>query len=367
MGAIVDTTAIPYPVNYKLMRNLLLSAKAVAPYLVGTMPGELMKNAGTASVKWERIENLAPQTTALGELTSDALPTRPSIIPTITPVTADMLKYGAVIRLTEELELMSVNARAAKFTTKLGENAGRTLSLVAESIWQSDIDGATTILNKRYSGVTFTGVPATDRATVDVKLGDNDTKFGNNFLNRNDGIQFRPEGHGSTNIATSPIRDSYIGIIHSDVEEDVRQHAGFISSEKYGGYTQLYMGEIGTSHGVRWISTSLAPVIPSAGTVNAVANGLRTTNGTNVDVYVSYIYAEEALGTVGLGENHTKEIYLTGDRMPAVELIQHLAGSAGTADALNELITVSWKSWFTGKVLNQNWVTKIESGASVLT
>ena len=355
-----------YPVDFRLMKNLLMSAKAVAPYLEGTMPGVLERNSGTDSVKWERIENLDPQTTPLGELTDDALPTRSSIIPVITPVTASMLKYGAPIRLTEELELMSVNARANKFTRKLGENAGRTLSLVAESIWRADIDTATAVLNKRYAGGTFSGVPATDRATVDAILGGIDTQWANNFLNRNDGIQFRPEGHGSTNIDTRTIRDSYIGIVHSDVEEDIRTNSDFRSSETYGGYTGLYVGEFGASHGVRWISTSLAPIIPDAGTANAAANGLRTTSGTNVDVYVSYIYAEEALGSVGLGEQHTKEIYMTGDRLPAVELIQHGRGSAGTADPLNEIITVGWKSWFTGKVLNQNWVTKLESGASVL-
>jgi len=356
-----------YPVNFKLMRNLLLSAKAVAPYLVGTMPGVLQRNSGTDTVKWERIENFTPQTTPLGELTVDDLPTRPSFLPTITPVTAAMLKYGLVTRVSEELDLMSVNATSEQFSRKLGENAGRTLSLVARDIWETDIDAAASGPddNRRYSGGTNTGVPATDRATVAAALGGVDAQWANNYLNRNDGMEFRSMGFGSTNIDTRTIRNSFVGIVHSDVEEDVRQNAGdFRSAEQYGGYTQLYPGEFGASYGIRWISTSLAKIIPDAG---GAAGVLRSTTGTSADVYVSYIYAEEALGTVGLGEQHTKEIYLTGDRLPAVEMIQHGRGSSGTADALNEIATVGWKAWFTGRVLNGLWVTKVESGATKLT
>src|SRR5210317_491913 len=99
-----------YPVDYQLMRMLLEAAKVRAPFLNGTLPGQLQRNAGTDSVKWERIENLTKATTPLAELSGAlSLPTRTGVVPTITPITAQMLKYGNTIYLTEELDLMSVN------------------------------------------------------------------------------------------------------------------------------------------------------------------------------------------------------------------------------------------------------------------
>ena len=105
------------------MRALLLAAKVRAPFYVGTNQGVLEKNAGTASVKWERIENLTKVPTPLSELSGTlSLPTRAGVVPAITPITAVMAKYGNVIHLTEELELMSVNARASKFMMKCAVN-----------------------------------------------------------------------------------------------------------------------------------------------------------------------------------------------------------------------------------------------------
>jgi len=63
--AITNKTQIALPINYQLMRELLLTAKTRCPFYAGTNPGVLEKNAGTASVKWERIENLTAVTTPL--------------------------------------------------------------------------------------------------------------------------------------------------------------------------------------------------------------------------------------------------------------------------------------------------------------
>ena len=338
-----------YPVNYQLMRNLLTTAKSVAPYLAGSMPGELFKNGGTKAVKWEPIENLAEATTALSELTTDALPTRASAIPQISVVTVNMAKYGQPIRLTEELELMSVNARAIRFTRTLGENAGRSLSGVARDV----MDAKTT---DRFSNGSAT-------SAVNTVLDATDVQYCVNQLNRADAMKFTAMGTGSRNIGTSPIRDAYLGICHSDVEEDVRAMTGFTPVEQYAGYTETFPGEFGTVGGVRWVSTSTAPINADAG-AGTIPAGIRGT--TAVDVYSTFILGQESFGTVGLGERHTKEIYKTGDKLAAVEVISKPLGSAGTADALNEVATVAWKAWFAATILNGNWLMKLESGASSL-
>ena len=343
-----------YPVNFQLMRMLLLTAKTRAPFFAGTNPGELMKNAGTTSVKWERIENLAKATTALSEISgaSLSLPTRQGVVPTITPVTASMVKYGNVIQLTEELELMSVNARAMKFMETLGENAGASYN----EIMATEYANATQI--RRGGGVAST-------ATIVTAISANDVKYAYNLINRQGGKHFQPDGNGSVNIGTSPIRASYLGICHVDVEEDLRAIPGFVSCEQYGGYVSLYPYEIGTLNGVRWLATEEDSLINAdAGTSSA--SGFRGTSDTLNDVYSSYIIAQDAVGSVGLGEQHTQEIYMTGDRIPTVDLIYHQAGSSGVADPLNEISTIGWKGWLVGKILNNTWIVKLETLASDL-
>lgn len=343
-----------YPVDYSLMRTLLLAAKVRAPFLNGTLPGKLERNQGTDSVKWERIENLTKATTPLSELTGTlTLPTRTGVVPTITPITAAMLKYGNTIFLTEELELMSVNARAAKFMITLGENAGATYNELMADVYQ----GATAAQTRFGSGVAT----APEIITVMVAA---DVRYSNNLINRQGGMKFMPEGFGSTNIGTSPIRAGYMGICHVDVGEDIRQIANFQSAETYGGYTQLLPFEIGTVNGVRWCETEESSLIEADAGTSSIS-GMRGTDDTNNDIYDSYIVAMDAVGSVGLAENHTNQSYMTGDHIPAVQVL-HAAPAVSVADPQAEIAPLSWKGWLVGKILNDDWIVRIRTLATEL-
>lgn len=340
-----------YPVNFLLMRQLLLAAKERAPFFAGTMPGQLTKNAGTASVRWERIENLTRITTPLTELSGVlTLPTRQGVVPTITQLDATVQKYGNPIYITEELDLMSVNARAVKFMDTLGENAGASLNGLMEAI---------------YSGSTVIRLAGAVAAVVNIvtAMAAADVRFSNNAINRLGGQKFKADAFGSVNVGSSPVRSSYLGINHVDVSDDMRDISGFVSVEQYGGYTETFPFEYGSVNGVRWLETELDTLITAeAGTDSA--SGFRGTSTTLNDVYDSYVWGMDAIGTVGLGENHTKEIYMTGDMLPTVELIQHARGSAGVADPLNELASIAWKSWFVGKILQNDWLVKVQTLAT---
>lgn len=342
-----------YPVNFQLMRMLLLAAKTRCPFFSGTNQGVLSKNAGSNSVKWERIENLTTVPTPLTEINGAlTFPTRAAVVPTITPITATMAKYGNVVQVTEELELMSVNARAMKFMVTLGENAGATYNSVMAAVYAT----ATQVrFGGGVAGITLiiTGMAA------------NDIKFAVNLINRQGGQKFKPEGFGSQNIGTSPIRSTYLGMCHVDVEEDIRDLPNFIPVESYGGYTSTFTDEIGAVNGVRWVSTEEPTLITADAATTSVA-GFRGTSDVLNDVYDSYVVAMDSVGSVGLGEKHTKEIYLSGDRIPTIQLIRHEPGSAGAGDPLNELSTIAWKGWLVGQILNQTWIVKIQTLASDL-
>ena len=352
MSAVLTSTAtssLNFPsVNFQLMRGLLLTAKQNAPFYGPTKAGILMKNQGTNAVKWERLENLAIASTPLAELgTPLSLPTRNAVAPTLTPVTATVLKYGNAIYHTDNVELEEMNARAANFMRQMGENAGRSLNAVLEAEYAS-------ATNVRLGG----GVGAVTGIVTSMSL--NDMKFTVAELNENDVNKFFPMTLGSTNINTTPIRESLIGICHSFVEQDIRDLTGFTPVERYGSQIQTMPGEFGEVEGVRWASTSLSTMIEANAATTSTA-GFRGANDTQNNVFDSYILGMEAVGSVGLGEKHTEEMFKTGDVIPAVEIIQKPLGSAGAADPLNEVGSTSWKAWLVAKILNEDWIFRVRT------
>lgn len=357
-----STTQVTLPVNFVLMRALLSAARQKLPFLNGTLPGTLDKNKGSATVKWRRIENLSSATTALGEVsgTAAAFLGRNAVQPTITDVTKEMKKYGNLVLTTEELDLYNVNSRNVQLMETLGANAGLSLNLVAEAEFQN----ATLI---RYCTAAAGGGANDSAVTSAVQL--NDIKWAVNKLNGNSAMLFTPQTNGSSNIGTVPVRQSYYGICHVDTEEDIRGISGFIPVEQYGGYAETMPFEFGAVAGVRWCSTEIIPVTSAVtgATTSAgsqVLRGLAANGG--FDVYSSYIYGQEAVGTVGLGNQFaatSSEMY-DPKNPPGVIPIYHAPGSSGIFDPYNEAASLAWKAFFAAKILNANWIVKLRAGAS---
>lgn len=360
MAILASSTAsnVPLGVNFQMMKGVLSAARKKLPFFNGTLPGDLTKNGSASSVKWERIENLAAQTTTLSEITGaqSAFFGRDTVLPTISTVTAAMAKKGNAIMLSEEIDLYQMNTRAMRFMDTLGANAGESLNVLMESIYSG-------FTNVRYSNGAALGGTANTNVTSAITL--TDIKYAVNQLNRSSAIRFTPVGYGSTNIGSLPVRSSYYGIAHPDVEEDIRGLTGFISVEQYGGYTETMPFEFGAVGGVRWCVTEIIPISTGAGTTTAT--GLRGSTNILNDVYSTYVYGKEAVGSVGLGNMHATTSYEMYDpkKPPAVELIYKKPGDVGT-DLYNEVSSLAWKAWFAGAILNSNWGVKIRSGASDL-
>lgn len=350
-----NTSNISQPVNFVLMRGLLSAARKKCVWFNGTLPGDLQKSKGSSSVKWRRIENLGAVTTALSEVngTAAAFLGRDLVQPVITDVTEAVLKYGNAIGVTEEVDLYNVNSKSAQLMDTLGANAGESLNTLMSQVFSA---GATTY---RYAS----GVASNSLVAAAISL--NDVKYCVNQLNRNSAQLFTPMGTGRDAYNNQPIRASYYGICHHDVEEDIRGLSGFIPVEQYGGYTEVEPFEFGAVGGVRWCATEIATIATGASGVSN--NALRMT-GNDVDVYSSFIYGKEAVGSVGLGNMHASSAYEMYNpvKPPAVELIYHPPGSSGVFDPYNEFGTIAWKAFFAGKVLNSNWIIHLRTGAGAL-
>ena len=353
------TSNLALGVNFQMMKGLLSAARQKCPFFNGTLPGQLQKNGSTASVKWERLENLAASTTALGEVVGSpvAFFGRSTVQNTLTVISVAIAKYGNAVLLTEEVDFQQMNVRAARFVDNLGANAGLSLNMLMENAY-STVSGSSV----RYC-TSSAGSTASANSQVSGAITLTDVKFAVNTLNRNSAMLFTTPGYGSQNISTSPVRASYYGICHVDVEEDIRGLTGFVSVEQYGGYTETLPFEFGAVGGVRWCSTEIIPIASAAGTTTpSTAAAYRGAGSVSNDVYSTYVYGKEAVGSVGFGNMHATNAYEMYDpaNPPAVELIVKPLGTVGT-DLYNEVSSVAWKAWFAGQVLNNGWLIKLKS------
>src|SRR5512139_1769329 len=187
----VDTgTYSPHPVNAIMEQQFLRRAQQVCPYLIGSQPGTITQNGGSATVKWRRFEQETPTTTALSEVTTASYGQgRTSDTPTNTDVTALVAKYGQFYIITEEVDLLSINGTAMEFMEILGESAGRSLNQLMRNIME---DNAT----QRYAG----NVASTGLVHAVVVRGDLDRVLSE--LSVNAARTFAPLSSGSTNIGT---------------------------------------------------------------------------------------------------------------------------------------------------------------------
>lgn len=336
---------VPAPINNVLMRGLLSAARRVLPYFNGTIPGELMLNEGSATVKWRRIDNLALSTAALGEVSSSVYGQgRSPSTPTITDITKAVPKYGNFFYLTEEVDLFNVNSRAAQLLDNLGENAGASLNALSRNEFAN------------ASNVYRSGGVASDDA-LDSQLTVNDIRYVVNQLNRESAMKHFAMGTGSQNIDTSTIRASYFGICHPDTEEDIRAMTGFVGVEKYAGYTGVKVGEFGHVSGVRWCSTEISS-IATGGSDSASTDIYRGASEAVNDVYETFIYGREAVGTVGLGDEFMTDVMMGGPETAQQSAIQLITSQpqGSVADPFAEVGTLAWKAWFAAKILNENWI-----------
>lgn len=352
--AITTTTEQTAPVNVIFQQTYLRQAKARCPYFAGTLPGTLQSKQGSFTVKWRRMVPLNPTTTPLAELTGNlSLPTRTASQITQTDLTEPVKKYGDFIFLTEEADLVNFNTMTDQLMETLGIQAGRSLN----RLQRNEQEDNSTVL--RSGGVATDGdiVEALTRTVV---------KRAVNELNVNSALLFTPMTQGADLFNTTPIRSSYWGICHSDVEEDIRDFTTFFPVERYSSQTQTEMGEFGIADGVRWISTPEGSIVINAGGTPAT-NGLRSTGGTSADIYKSLVYGMEAYGSVSLDTTLIKEVYLAGDNIPGVQVIAKAMDSGGIGNPLNEVGSMGWKFWHAAKVLNNTWARVIHSGAKNIT
>ena len=156
----------------------------------------------------------------------------------------------------------------------------------------------------------------------------------------------------SPNHDTTAVPEAYVAICNTDLRADLYGMAAkFTPVEKYAsGSPEPY--EIGKAENCRYIASAFLKSFLGAG--SSTLNGMTSAGGSNVDVYSILYVSQDALGVVPLRGMQDVEM---GIRNPG-----KMGDSA--SDPLGQRGYVSWKMWHAALILNQNWVARIECGAT---
>ena len=117
------------------------------------------------------------------------------------------------------------------------------------------------------------------------------------------------------------ISGRYYAVIHPSVAHDLRQCEGWIEAHKYGAPDELFNGEIGELHGVRFIENVFAPVLGGEKTP-----AYKNKSGTMS--YASYFFGKDSFGIID-------------PEGGALEMIIHDKGEIG--GPLNQFSTIGYK------------------------
>ena len=317
-------TEIPAEVNNFYDRSLLERAKALLLHLRWAQVRDLPKQAGTKVIKFRRYGALAVAKTPL---TEGITPAGKQL--SITDITATVAQYGDFVTLTDILTYESKDAVLMETAELLGEQNGDTIDELCRDILAAG------------TGVVYSGTGNT--ATADVASGDVITLANLDSaiatLKDNNAKKITRQVNASTGYSTSPIRGAFIGIVSPAIGVKIRTLAvaatQWVSVEKYASQAGVMEGEIGSYEDIRFIETTKAKVKTGEGT-------------SSIDVYCTLILAANAYGITRVSGEALKNI------------IKPL-GSAGTADPLDQRATSGWKATFVTKILNEDFIQRIES------
>lgn len=333
--ALTTKTQIPVNILGFYDRNLLM--RTIQPALLYGKFGQLRplpKNQGD-KITFRRYGSLVVNTTQLTEGTTPAGKQLSS-----TEITAIMGQYGDFVTITDVLIDQGLDPVLVEAGEILGDQAG----LSMDTIYRAVLMAGTSV---RYAD----GVAA--RINIIKTIQPEDIQIAVRNLEQSNARKIRSMNVAGVKISTTPIRTGYVAITHTDCRQDLEALTGFIPVEKYSSQKDVMEEELGEYKGVRFLGTTNAGLVVDTGGT-AVTNGLvYTTANTSCDVYQTLILAKDAYGIIPLQKGN-------------IENIVKKAKDSGTEDPLNQRSTSGWKAYTTSKILNDNYLIRIEHGVTAL-
>lgn len=230
-----------------------------------------------------------------------------------TEVTVQLQQYGEYARCTDKLDLTHLDMDIMRRTKLFGDAGARSIDAVVR-------EELAKCANVIYAG----GKASRAELTAADKLTSRELRKAVKTLKKN---------HAQT------FGGYFVAIIGPDTMYDLQEDEAFVKVSQYQDKENIYTGEVGRLFGVRLVETTEAKIFEGAGASGA-------------DVASVIVLGQYAYGVTSL-------------KGAKPRVIVKPAGSAGTADPLDQISTVGWKmDGFGAKMLQPEYAVRIECGFS---
>lgn len=300
------------------------------PYLVLEKFGQVyvMPNKSTKVAKFRRYNALALATTPLVE---GVTPAGSKV--TVTDVTATLEQYGDFVPFSDVIEDTHEDPFLQQVSDVLGEQAAQTMETIRWNI----IKAGTNVFYANGSQRTDVNTPIT------LALQRKCTRA----LKRQNAAYITSVVASTPQFRTEPVEAAYIGLVHPDVENDIRNISGFIPTKQYGSTTP-WSNEIGAVEDVRYLRSTIFTAFADGG---GDKGSMISTTGTKADVYPVLYVAKDAYGLVPLKGKDSMSIMVVNPKPAA-------------GDPLGQRGTAGWKTMHTAVILNDLWLVRAEVAAT---
>ena len=249
------------------------------------------------TVEWRKWNTFAPATV----LTEGVIPTGQKF--GVSAITGSISQYGTYTAITDRLELRAYDDVILGATEEMGASAAETQeALIRDALYTNTNVLYCDKIKKADGSVNAT--PTQNSALVE------DATYH---------CHLTPE---MVNKAVTVMKKNrvpriggkYYAVIHPSVAHDLRASDSWIEAHKYASPEEIYNGEIGELHGVRFIENVFAPVIKEG--------------SGSVAVYATYFFGKDSFGIID-------------PEGGALEMIIHDKGEIG--GPLNQFSTIGYK------------------------
>lgn len=332
MALVNSFGSISQKAGFKGEKELLAHALPVETIGKFGKPCELPKNSGD-KVKWQRAVSLAPLTVPLAE----------GIAPAGSPfayedVEAVVDQWGDFIPTTDKITDLHENPVGKDMAAVLGEQAGLTYEMI---MW-AELTSGTSV---------FYANGAANRAAVISPPLKADLQRITTLLNRNKAKHITSVMTSDQKFDSKSVEPGYVALVHTDAKSALRELSGFKHVSDYGKRETVSEYEFGSFEELRIVCSPELNAIADAGALKA-STGMRSTTGTNVDVYQMAIFGKDAWGKIEMRANKKSG----GPIKPIVSD----PSNAGVGNELGQKGSIGWKGWFSCKLLNELWITRYE-------
>jgi len=227
-----------------------------------------------------------------------------------TDLTASVDQYGDWIALSDRVILTQPDPQIKDAVEILSIQESETMDELMRDVLLSG--------NSVYYANAVSG-----RSSVALGVSADDLSNIERLLDRSNAMKITKMINASTGYGTAAVDDCFIILTHTDCKKDYRGLNDFVEVKDYASTSKLLPGEFGSIGSFRCCATSEAKIYYGGG---SVGSSNYQNDGSNFDVYVDVIIAQESYG----------DIPLNGASSGVIIKAHNKGDTSDTSDPLNQ-------------------------------